>query len=138
VVPSSPAKTGLLIGALILAGLAGCSNDSSGGAPGEVVMGADRFEPEELTVSVGDTVTWSNDSSQVHTVTAYADEIPDGAPYFASGGATDEDDARDDLSAGILEGADTFEVTFDEPGTYRYFCIPHEGVGMTGTIIVEQ
>jgi plastocyanin len=26
--------------------------------------------------------------------------------------------------------------TFDVPGTYQYFCIPHEMAGMTGTVVV--
>ncbi|MGH2699836.1 MAG: plastocyanin/azurin family copper-binding protein [Actinomycetota bacterium] len=31
-----------------------------------------------------------------------------------------------------------FEVTFDQPGTYGYFCIPHEGSNMTGSVWVEE
>lgn len=31
----------------------------------------------------------------------------------------------------------TFEHTFAVPGTYRYFCIPHEGAKMQGTVIVR-
>ncbi len=30
-----------------------------------------------------------------------------------------------------------FSRTFDEPGTYRYICIPHEGAGMVGTVVVR-
>jgi plastocyanin len=71
-------------------------------------------------------------------VTAYGDSLPDGAEFFASGGASSEQDARDDLSGGLLTEGETFSVTFSEPGTYEYFCIPHEQVGMTGTIIVEE
>ena len=62
---------------------------------------------------------------------------PDGTAYFASGGFDSEEDARANLSDGLIDPDETFEVTFDEPGTYDYFCIPHEGSGMKGTIIVE-
>ncbi|MCZ6737969.1 MAG: plastocyanin/azurin family copper-binding protein [Actinobacteria bacterium] len=34
-------------------------------------------------------------------------------------------------------GGQTFEVRFDEVGTYLYYCLPHRSLGMTGTIIVE-
>ena len=95
---------------------------------------AQRFEPAELTTTVGSTVTWTNDSSESHTVTAYATA----EEFFASGGATSEDEARDAVADGLLDGGETFEFTFDEPGTYQYFCVPHEEQGMVGTIIVEE
>jgi plastocyanin len=31
----------------------------------------------------------------------------------------------------------SIQHTFDEPGEYYLYCIPHEGLGMTGTIVVE-
>jgi halocyanin-like protein len=31
----------------------------------------------------------------------------------------------------------TFEHTFDETGTVLYVCVPHEGLGMKGAIVVE-
>ena len=30
-----------------------------------------------------------------------------------------------------------FEVTFDKAGTYKLYCVPHEALGMTGTITVN-
>ena len=117
--------------------VAACSG--GGSSSGEVQMtDAQRFEPEELTVAAGETVTWKNESGESHTVTAYEDDIPDGADFFASGDASSEDGARDALDEGLIDGGETFEVTFDEPGTYRYFCIPHEDQGMVGTIVVEE
>lgn len=97
-----------------------------------------KFDPEELTITAGDTVTWTNDSSQSHTVTAYQDGIPEGGEYFASGGASSEDAAREQLEEGLIDAGETFETTFEEPGTYAYFCIPHEAQGMIGTIVVEE
>jgi plastocyanin len=35
------------------------------------------------------------------------------------------------------EGSDvTFEHTFEETGTYRYLCVPHESLGMVGAVHV--
>ncbi len=31
----------------------------------------------------------------------------------------------------------SFEVTFEEPGEFRYFCTPHEVAGMKGLVLVE-
>jgi plastocyanin len=101
------------------------------------------YEPETLTVSVGDTVTWENVGSIGHSVTAYEDEIPDGAEYFASGGFDSEQAAKDayapgDTDAGDIPGGESWEHTFETAGTYEYFCIPHEQAGMVGTIEVQE
>jgi plastocyanin len=32
---------------------------------------------------------------------------------------------------------DEFRHTFTVPGEYRYVCVPHDMVGMVGTVIVE-
>lgn len=95
------------------------------------------FEPDALTVSAGDTVVWENVSQTGHTVTAYADGIPAEADYFASGGFATEQAARSAYPDGDIGGGATFEHTFSVPGTHEYFCVPHEGVGMTGTVEVE-
>jgi plastocyanin len=96
-----------------------------------------RFDPANITIKAGGTVTWVNESDEAHTVTAYGNEIPEDATYFASGDASNETEARDSLSEGLLESGDTFQVTLDRPGTYEYYCIPHETSGMKGTIVVE-
>jgi len=96
------------------------------------------FEPEVLTVSVNETVAFVSESLDAHTVTAYEDNLPDGTSFFASGGFETEEEARDDLAGGLLPSGESFEVTFESPGTYQYFCIPHESSGMTGRIVVEE
>jgi plastocyanin len=111
---------------------------SSSGEPGAVVMTDEQtFSPARITVQAGDTVTWTNESGMAHTVTAYSDSLPDGADYFSSGHASSEQDARANIADELLQPDQVFKVTFDEPGTYRYFCIPHEDSGMTGTVVVE-
>ncbi|MFC7138412.1 plastocyanin/azurin family copper-binding protein [Halosimplex aquaticum] len=95
------------------------------------------FEPKTATIDSGGTVTWTNESDIRHTVTAYEDETPDEAAYFASGGFESERAARNRVTEGLLASGEKYEHTFDQPGTYRYFCIPHESSGMVGTVRVE-
>ena len=64
------------------------------------------FSPEELTINVGDTVTWTNDDDSPHTVTA--------------------DDGQFD-SGNMGEGA-TWSFTFTEAGTYDYKCNYHSSM----------
>lgn len=90
-----------------------------------------RYQPESITVRVGDTVEWFNVSRLVgHTVTADPDAafepqhvlLPPGAEAFDSG---------------LLPPGESFRHTFTTPGRYVYFCIPHEMDGMIGEVIVE-
>jgi plastocyanin len=86
------------------------------GAP-RVAERALTFAPKELHVAPGTTVTWTNPSDAVHTVTA--------------------DDGSFD--SGDQNPGDTFEWTFDSPGTYQYFCQQHGAPGLTdmaGLIVV--
>jgi plastocyanin len=117
---------------MALAGIA-CS-----GSAGTVTMQGREFAPRGATVKVGEKVTWTNESEEVHTVTAYEDSLSGSASYWASGGALSEDAAREDPGEGFIPAGDTFEFSFEVPGTYRYFCIPHEDAGMVGTITVIE
>jgi plastocyanin len=101
------------------------------------------FAPGEITIAPGDTVVWENVGSVGHSVTAYQDELPEGAAYWASGGFDSEDAARGAYSAGDpdsgdVPGGETYEHTFETTGEYGYFCIPHEAAGMVGTVVVEE
>ena len=124
-----------MIASFLAVTLSACGGDA-GGATVDMAAGQ-RFEPETITVDAGQTVTFTNVSDESHTVTAYADELPEGADYFASGGFSDEESARGSLSEGLLKAGDEFEVTLNEAGTYSYFCIPHEASGMKGKIVVQ-
>ncbi|PSQ16272.1 halocyanin [Halobacteriales archaeon QS_8_69_26] len=128
-----------------LAGGAGClgtlgSGGASCGSDCDVGMSTNAFLPEEYEVPVGTTVVWKNTSSRAHTVTAYEQGIPDDATFFASGGFESESAARDgwrDLDGGI-DPNETYEQTVEVPGTYQYFCIPHERGGMVGKLVVTE
>jgi plastocyanin len=100
------------------------------GPGGEVSMGFETFNPTIVYVRVGQKVTWRNTAIITHTVTDDpklaanpADAaLPPGAQAFNSG----------DIPAG-----EVYSYTFQTPGTYKYFCTHHEGMGMVGTIIVQ-
>jgi len=78
------------------------------------------WDPAELTIDVGETVTWSNDDTAAHTVT--------------SGSPVDGPDGNFDSSL-FLAGA-TYDVTFDTAGEFPYFCMVHPW--MIGTVIVGE
>jgi plastocyanin len=93
------------------------------------------FDPATIVVETGATITFTNDSAQLHTATAYEEDVPEDA-FFTSGDAASETAARGEVAGELVSPGDSFEITLEEPGTYRYFCIPHESQGMTGTIEV--
>ena len=103
------------IGGLIVALLA------LGAVGGGIALAADQpvaisgfsFSPGTITVSVGDSVTWTNSDAQAHTATA--------------------DDSSFDTGA-ISNGASK-SVTFANAGTFAYHCSIH--TQMTGTVVVE-
>lgn len=103
----------------------------SGEVAAEVAMSNQlTYQPAVVTVSAGQAVRWRNSSAVVHTVTvdpsramqAENVRLPSGVNAFDSG----------DIGPG-----GSFTWTFSEPGEYRYFCIPHEGAAMVGTIMVR-
>lgn len=125
--------------------IAGCSTSRFRAPPPKprVDIQSESFEPDQLVIDRGETVTWWNIKSVKHTVTTYEERIPDEAEYFASGGFDSEAAARDSTTShaddgdGMLEPGDRFEHRFTVPGYYHYCCIPHENSAMVGTIIVR-
>ena len=67
------------------------------------------YIPYEITVNVGDEVVWSNDDTAAHTVT--------------SGSAADGPSGVFDSS--LFMAGTTFSHTFEEEGTFPYFCMVH-------------
>ncbi|WP_424004114.1 halocyanin domain-containing protein [Haloarcula salina] len=80
--------------------------------------GAFAFAPPALKVSTGTTVRWEwTGNAGGHNVVS-------------------KDDGP--LDSELLTEADsTYEYTFEETGTYRYYCAPHEALGMRGAVVVE-
>ncbi|GAA3001468.1 cupredoxin domain-containing protein [Actinokineospora diospyrosa] len=116
-----------LITAAVLLALTGCGTDSTSTATssapattGPVAAGGTTveiknftFTPQQLTVAVGTTVTWTFADTAKHNVKA-----------------TDRSFSSNDLSDGA-----TFTHTFDKPGEFPYICSLHQY--MTGTITVR-
>ncbi|WP_435360947.1 plastocyanin/azurin family copper-binding protein [Haloarchaeobius sp. DFWS5] len=96
------------------------------------------FDPDDLIIAPGDTVRWITVGNVGHTVTAYEDAIPDAAAYFASGDFSSESNARNNYPRGSVEKGETYTHTFTELGSYEYFCIPHENVGMVAKLEVRE
>ena len=46
------------------------------------------YDPKVITIAPGDTVRWLNIGKMGHSVTAYGNELPEGASYWASGDFT--------------------------------------------------
>ena len=93
-----------------------------------IVLGASQettgaFAPNPVQVSVGDTVTWTNDDTQPHTVTSGQNGQPDNkfnsSPNFNP----------------LIAPAGTFSHTFTEAGEYPYFCMLHPN--QIGTVSVS-
>ena len=77
------------------------------------------YTPAMLNIQLGDTVTWTNIDSEVHTVSS-ANVTSDGGVYFHE----------------TLLPGETYSVTFDTPGTYFYSCMI-KFHGMTGIVRVS-
>jgi plastocyanin len=80
----------------------------------EMVSPNPRFEPANVTVPVGTTVTWTL--------------VAGGHSTTSATGLWDSGVTR--------EVGDVLSYTFSQPGTYSFFCIPHQAVGMVGTVTV--
>ncbi|MBK5223527.1 MAG: cupredoxin domain-containing protein [Acidimicrobiia bacterium] len=111
--------------------LAGCGGGGGGGAgsaeaeaeadenapaessdTGDVTIVNFGYEEAEFTTSAGTEVAWVNEGSAPHTVTG------------------------DDFDSGVIRKGFRWTHTFEEPGTYEYWCTNHEGM-MLGTVVVE-
>jgi len=88
-------------------------NDGNDPGPNEVWIDDLAFEPFNITVSVGATVTWTNNDEVSHTVTS------------------------DDMSfeSEVLTNGETFQFTFTEAGQYFYHCALHPEMHGVVTVV---
>ena len=86
---------------------------SAAGNAVQVIMINRSYNPQQVTVKVGDTVTWVNQDSPQHDVVADNGEFK--SSLFDKGG--------------------TFSFTFTKAGTFPYHCSIHPG--MVGTVVVQ-
>lgn len=79
------------------------------------------YRPNQITVTAGTTVRWTNMDGIEHTVTSQTGPgtlVPSGL-----------------FNSGLMDFHATFEFTFTELGVIDYFCIPH-GSSMQGRVTV--
>lgn len=89
------------------------------------------FQPDSVVIHVGDVVQWRNAGLVQHSVTA------DPSLATLPGSARLPEGART-FNSGLLAEGETYSHTFRVPGRYDYFCMPHEGAGMNGTVVVLE
>ncbi len=77
------------------------------------------YDPYQITVGRYSTITWFNADSTGHTVTS-------GSPTNGPDGVFD---------GNLFMGREPFSHTFDEAGTYEYFCVVHPW--MVGKVVVK-
>lgn len=113
-------------------GPAGPGDRATPGPPADTVTMTNRltFAPDSIVVRAGETVLFRNTSALVHTVTADPSRASLDASVRLPEGASPFDSGR-------LSPGQSFPHTFETPGRYRYFCVPHEGAEMRGTVVVE-
>jgi amicyanin len=76
-----------------------------------------EFSPASITVKVGTKVTWTNEDSVGHTVTA-------------------DDPSSDAPASGTFSKGESYSFTFNKAGTYDYHCEPHPY--MKATVVVTE
>ena len=87
----------------------------------EIQMGSEGnliFSPSEVSINVGDSVTFTNGDLPPHNM------VVSDHPELS----------HPDLA---FVGGESFDVTFNDPGDYEFQCEPHTGAGMKGVIHVE-
>ena len=77
-------------------------------------MGDHFFDPAQLTVKVGTTVTWKSVGQSGHDLAAR-----DGS-----------------FALGSMSFGQTFSFTYTKAGRFPYVCVQHEGDGMVGVVTV--
>jgi plastocyanin len=82
--------------------------------PAVIEMGDHFFDPAQLTVKVGTTVTWKSVGQSTHDLAAR-----DGS-----------------FALGAMSFGQTFSFAFTKAGRYPYVCMQHEGDGMIGEVTV--
>ena len=88
--------------------------------PNASTMGDKAFSPNPAEVKAGESVTWTNDDSQIHTVTS---------------GSVGAEDSGKVFDSKILSPKATFDFKFDQPSEVDYYCTLHPQ--MVGKVVVS-
>jgi plastocyanin len=99
------------------------------------------FLPNEIWIHAGESVTWTMETDEIHTVTFLKTAPPpsqprpifqEGCPGFAFGAASF--DGTTCVSTPPLAKGQTFTVSFPKAGNFKLVCLVHEN--MTGVVHV--
>jgi len=96
------------------------SHSGDAGTTVKIVNGAwdknqkDYYQPAEITVAKGSSISWTNEDSVVHTVTSKQQGLFDSS---------------------IISAGQAWQYEFTEEGEYQYYCIVHPW--MEGTVRVD-
>jgi plastocyanin len=96
------------------------------------------FQPNGLRIQPGDIVEFVNISGGPHNVQFYPNRIPAGAREVLNRAMAQR---MGDLASPMFTTPNQkYTVSFAgaPQGTYDFFCLPHQALGMKGTIIVGQ
>jgi plastocyanin len=88
----------------------------SGGKNQVVIVGikhAKSFSPNPIEIKVGDTVTWTNDHREAHTVTSKSSAF----------------------DSGDIQPSQSYSHKFDKAGSFQYYCVIHPS--MVGEVDVS-
>jgi len=108
------------------------SDMDMGQDPGTVITIGLKFMPRDITVKVGDTVTWENGETIGHTITSGA--WGDVNESTGLRGTQTPDGLFDHDLAPMGSDGDTFSFTFTEVGVFPYYCNPHKTMNATVTV----
>ena len=92
-----------------------------------VGMGGATFSPKSVTIKVGESVRWVWIGGNHNVVSGNG--APDNKfcnPNNMSG-----------ANAPVVGAGTTYEFKFTQAGSFPYYCVPHFGAGMTGTVTVQ-
>lgn len=84
----------------------------------QVTMQNSAYQPANIRVRVGTTVTWTNQDDVPHTVT-----FRNGMPGSSMMGSS------------MMTHGQSFSLTFRMPGTYTYYCTVHPSMVATVTVV---
>jgi plastocyanin len=100
-----------------------------------------QFYPTALVVNVGDTITWTNPTMELHTVTFFApgQERPRfdrDDPLQAQVQGSGLIDGSAYVNSGLLDAGESYSAVAAQEGTYTYTCLLHRE--MNGTLEVRS
>lgn len=102
----------------------GQSADAAESAEFKIPNGKTEFSPKAQQLKVGAQVTWINEDNRTHFLTAADPNRKEPAKVV-----------DDLLIHHLLPPGETFQMKFDKPNTYEFFCAIH--MEMRGTIVVS-